>query len=48
MGLESSHPSADRGREKQLYVPLGVLRGIDDVASGNTASKEEIQAALKF
>lgn len=29
-------------------VPEGVLRGIEDIAEGNTASKEDIESVLKF
>jgi len=29
-------------------VPEGVLKGIEDLAAENTASKEEIEAALDF
>ena len=29
-------------------VPEGVLRGIDDLAEGDTASKEDVESALKF
>lgn len=28
-------------------IPKGVLRGIEDIASGNTASKSEIREVLK-
>lgn len=29
-------------------VPEGVLRGIEDIEEGNTASKDDIDEALKF
>lgn len=29
-------------------VPEGVLRGIEDIAKGETASKEDIESVLKF
>lgn len=29
-------------------VPEGVLRGIGDIEAGNTASKEDLDALLKF
>lgn len=28
-------------------IPKGVLRGIESIARGNTASKEDIEAVLK-
>ena len=30
------------------FVPEGVLRGIEDIGEANTASKENIESALKF
>jgi hypothetical protein len=35
------------GDDEQPAVPEGVLRGIDDIAEGETASKEDIDAVLK-
>ena len=29
-------------------VPEGVLRGIEDIEEGNTASKEELESLLEF
>lgn len=29
-------------------IPEGVLRGIEDIEEGNTASKEELESLLKF
>lgn len=29
-------------------VPEGVLRGIEDIIEGNTASKEDLEAVLKY
>ena len=29
-------------------IPEGVLRGIEDIEDGNTASKEELESLLKF
>jgi len=29
-------------------VPEGVLRGIEDIEEGNTASKEDLEALLNF
>ena len=31
-----------------LLVPEGVLRGIDNIANGNTATKEDLRDVLKF
>jgi hypothetical protein len=31
-----------------IKVPVEVLEGINDIAEGNTASKEEIESVLKF
>lgn len=36
------------GDEKQVYVPEGVLKGIEDVAEGRTLSDEEFDEALDF
>jgi len=46
--------STDDGREDDVEdggrpeVPEGVLRGIEDIAEGRTASKEDIESVLKF
>ena len=29
-------------------IPEGVLKGIEDIEEGNTASKEDIESILKF
>lgn len=29
-------------------VPEGILRGIEDIAKGNTASKEDLKSILKY
>ena len=39
--------NGDHDGEEPL-VPEGVLRGMDDVAEGRTASKEDIEEVLKF
>lgn len=47
------HPTGD-GREddaadgERPMVPEGVLRGIEDIDEGRTASKEDLEAALKY
>jgi hypothetical protein len=38
---------ADPGDDDRPAVPEGVLRGIDDIAEGETASKDDIDAVLK-
>jgi len=44
----------DDGAEKGAYdgdeplVPEGVLRGIEDIEEGDTASKEDLKALLNF
>ena len=37
----------DSGVDEPL-VPVGVLRGIYDLAEGNTSSQDEIEDVLKF
>jgi len=45
---------SDDGAEKRSddgddpLVPKGVLRGIEDIEEGNTASKEDLEELLKF
>lgn len=34
--------------EEGPMVPVGVLRGIEDAANGNFASKEDLDEILKF
>ena len=47
-------PQAGDGREDGVEdvdrpeVPEGVLRGIEDIAEGRTASKEDLQSVLKY
>jgi len=49
----SLHPTGD-GREddadngERPEVPEGVLQGIEDIAEGRTASKEDIESLLKY
>lgn len=33
--------------DEELVVPEGVLRGIEDIAAGNTASKDDLESVLK-
>lgn len=35
-------------RDDEPLVPVGVLEGVDNIAEGKTASKEDIEAVLKF
>ncbi|WP_324759948.1 hypothetical protein [Haloarcula montana] len=37
-----------QGGDDEPQVPVEVLEAIDGLAEGNTASKESIEAALKF
>lgn len=34
--------------DEPVYVPAGVLTGIQHIADGHTASKAELQAVLKY
>lgn len=49
----SLHPTGD-GREddaedrERPEVPEGVLRGIEDISKGRTASKEDLESLLKY
>lgn len=36
------------GDVEEPQVPEGVFRGIEDIAEGRTASKEDIEDVLKF
>lgn len=38
----------DRSDGEDPLIPEGVLRGIEDVEEERTASKEDIEAVLKF
>lgn len=40
--------STDANDGEEPQVPEGVLRGIQDIADGNTASKEDLEAVLNF
>ncbi|WP_169051889.1 hypothetical protein [Halorhabdus amylolytica] len=49
----SLHPTGDDHEgdaedEERPEVPEGVLRGIEDIAEGRTASKEDIESILKY
>ena len=52
--LSMSPVPTDDGAEERTddgdapLVPEGVLRGIEDIEEGNTTSKEELEALLKF
>ena len=50
MSLDSGEAGAreDASDGEEPLVPEGVLRGIEDVEEGNTASKEDIESVLKF
>jgi hypothetical protein len=39
--------STENGAD-DVRVPLGVLRGLDDVANGRTASVDDVRRVLKF
>lgn len=34
--------------DEETVVPKGVLRGIDSITAGDTASKKEIERLIKF
>lgn len=38
----------DTGDDAPPVVPAGVLQGIEDVKAGNTASKDDLKAAIDF
>lgn len=47
------HPAGDDREndakdEDRPAIPEGVLRGIEDIAEGETASKEDLEAVLKY
>ena len=46
--LTSSDGETISVEDADPVVPAGVLRGIEDIAEGNTASKEDIESILKF
>ena len=43
---DDTEDSSDDGEDP--LVPEGVLRGIEDIEEGETASKEDIESVLKF
>ena len=45
---EDAEPEYSEGMDDEPRVPEGVLKGIEDIAEDNTASKEEIEAVLDF
>ncbi|GAA0271331.1 hypothetical protein [Halobacterium noricense] len=44
-GDDRKSDAEDGGRPE---VPEGILRGIEDIAEGNTASKEDLESVLKY
>lgn len=49
----SLHPAGDDREDDaedgdRPEVPEGVLRGIEDIAEGDTASKEDLESVLKY
>lgn len=48
MSTESAREPAQREGDREPCVPVEVLEAIDNLAEGDTASKEEIEAVLKF
>jgi hypothetical protein len=48
MSTEPARESTQHCVDDEPRVPVEVLKAIDNLADGNTASKEEIEAALKF
>ncbi|ERG95170.1 hypothetical protein [Haloquadratum walsbyi] len=48
MSAESVRESIHHNVDDEPRVPVEVLEAIDTLADDNTASKEEIEAALKF
>ncbi|QZA89494.1 hypothetical protein K0C01_04995 [Salinarchaeum sp. IM2453] len=48
MPTESVRESSQHHVDDEPRVPEEVLKAIDNLADGNTASKEEIKSVLKF
>ncbi|WP_176548202.1 hypothetical protein [Natrinema sp. CBA1119] len=48
MSTEFAREPAQQEGDSEPHVPVEVLEAIDNLAKGNTASKEEIEAVLKF
>lgn len=48
MSSELTRESTRCEGDGEPRVPIGVLEAIDNLAEGNTASKDEIEAVLKF
>lgn len=48
MPIESGRESEGEAGDEEPSVPVEVLEAIDNMADGNTASKDEIEDALKF
>lgn len=41
-------PEEDAEDGERPKVPEGVLRGIEDIAEGRTATKEDLESVLKY
>lgn len=48
MSIESIRESARCEEDDDPYVPTEVLEAIDNLSEGHSASKDEIEAVLKF
>ena len=48
MSTEFAREPTQHNGNDEPHVPVEVLEAIDNLAEGNTASKEEIEAILKF
>jgi|AntDeeMinimDraft_4_1070355.scaffolds.fasta_scaffold05233_3 hypothetical protein len=48
MSTEFAREPAQSEGDDEPSVPVEVLEAIDNLAEGNTASKDEIEAVLKF
>jgi hypothetical protein len=51
MGLDSANHGREDGsddEEGRPELPEGVLRGIEDIDEGRTASKDDIESILNF
>ena len=48
MSTEFARESVQSEGDDEPSVPVEVLEAIDNLAEGNTASKDDIEAALKF
>lgn len=48
MSTEFAREPTQHDGDDDPHVPVEVLEAIENLAEGNTASKEEIEAVLKF